>query len=139
MQVVRIFNMMEACKDGCTSHDAGAHRAWAAISRQTDTAGVLLAATRTRCGCGNYGDWSASVSGTSGLHPCVWAGCTNCRGSAVGVPVLRADLAAFRKLPAAEQVHMIARAAVLAAGRIGGVVEIDETTIDSTVDARLVA
>lgn len=53
-------------------------------------------AVNTRCACGSYGSWEDGVSGTSGNHSCVWAGCPNC-GSAVGRPLRSADLAWYER------------------------------------------
>ena len=52
----------------------------------------MVRAENTRCGCGRHGSWEHTISGTSGDRPCVWAGCPNCRGTAVGVPVLAIEL-----------------------------------------------
>lgn len=68
-------------------------------ARVRATAATMAAAEHVRCACGDYGDWDHSVSGTSGpaQKPCVWAGCPNCRGSALGVPVGADDLRYARK------------------------------------------
>lgn len=52
----------------------------------------LAAAEQARCACGDHGDWSCSLSGTSFDRPCAWAGCPNCSGQALGQPILMSDL-----------------------------------------------
>lgn len=57
----------------------------------------IEAAERTRCACGSLGSWDHSVSGTTGGAACVWAGCPNCSGSAVGRPIRAADLSWYER------------------------------------------
>ena len=57
----------------------------------------LRAAENTRCACGSYGSWDDSISGSSGDRSCVWAGCPNCSGSAIGRPILTTDLAWYER------------------------------------------
>lgn len=49
-------------------------------------------AEQAKCACGSPGSWDESISGSSGNQSCVWAGCPNCRGTAVGRPILTTDL-----------------------------------------------
>ena len=64
-----------------------------ANERMERISGTIVAAENTRCACGYTGDWSEAIHGTSGpaQEPCVWAGCPNCGGSAIGVPMLLTD------------------------------------------------
>lgn len=39
---------------------------------------------RVRCACGSHGSWSHTVSGSAHDNPALWAGCDNCRGTAIG-------------------------------------------------------
>ena len=81
------------------------------LARIRAVAERMVAAENTRCGCGRHGSWEHTISGTSGDWACVWAGCPDCRGTAVGVPVLavhlrfvnrfKAELARERKIAAA--------------------------------------
>ena len=81
------------------------------LARIQAVAEIMVRAEKTRCACGRYGSWDDDISGTSGDRACVWAGCPNCRGTAVGVPVLaielryvnrfKAELARERKIAAA--------------------------------------
>ena len=57
----------------------------------------LAEAKSARCACGYCRSWDHSVSGTSGVHDVVWAGCPNCSGSAIGRPILAADLAWYER------------------------------------------
>lgn len=41
-----------------------------------------------RCNCGSYGDVEHSISGTCSDMPAEWLGCDNCRGCAVGRPLV---------------------------------------------------
>lgn len=101
--------------------------------RMLEVARCLVAATRVRCACGNTGDWSESVSGTSGDRPCVWAGCGNCSGQAVGAPVLTAHLREWRKLTPGQRAELLA--CVVCDGTRAPAAEVDMDTIDSTIDA----
>lgn len=62
-------------------------------SDHRDIAATMAAAENTRCVCGDYGSWDRTIGGTSGpgMSPCVWASCPNCRGTAIGAPLLAAE------------------------------------------------
>lgn len=45
-------------------------------------------AQQARCNCGCYGDADHAMSGTAGDMPAVWLGCPNCRGQALGKPLV---------------------------------------------------
>lgn len=114
------------------SRSKGVIAAWRQHVRMMECAASMLAATRSRCGCGNHGDWSCDVSGTSGDRPCVWAGCANCRGTAVGVPVSQADRIAWSALT---PYHRAVYIAAVSSGVIGRKeIEIELDTTDSTFD-----
>jgi hypothetical protein len=70
------------------------------LARIKQVATTMVRAENTRCACGAHGSWDDTVSGTSGDRPCVWAGCPNCAGTAVGVPVLTIDLRYANRYPA---------------------------------------
>lgn len=53
---------------------------------------VAMECGRIRCGCGSYGTWSRTVSGTIGTSPAIWAECENCRGSAIGGGLVGEDM-----------------------------------------------
>jgi hypothetical protein len=57
----------------------------------------LRAAENARCACGDTGSWEHAIYGTSGGSDCVWAGCPNCSGQAIGRPILAADLAWYER------------------------------------------
>jgi hypothetical protein len=119
-------------KPGSYSKDVVA--AWQLASECEEIAETLLAATHARCGCGDTGDWSHSVSGTSGMDKCVWAGCANCGGSAIGSPVLLSDLKKWKKLPEARKLQYLATAIAKHTGTKERFVNIDVDTIGSTID-----
>ena len=66
-------------------------------ARLATIAKTMVAAENKRCACGDYGTWDSTISGTSGSTPCVWASCSNCRGSAIGSPVLASDMRYWRQ------------------------------------------
>jgi len=66
-----------------------------------ELAETMHRATLVRCGCGSYGSWDHAIRGTSGGDPCVWAGCPNCSGTALGCPVT-ADEFAYARSHASE-------------------------------------
>ena len=41
-----------------------------------------------RCACGYHGDASEWIAGTANDMPAEWLGCTNCRGQALGRPLI---------------------------------------------------
>lgn len=46
------------------------------------------AAQSVRCACSSYGDADHSISGSCSDMPAEWLGCTNCRGQALGQPLV---------------------------------------------------
>jgi hypothetical protein len=90
-------------------------------ARINDVAETMVAAENVRCACGDHGSWEHTISGTSGPGntPCVWAGCPNCTGRAVGIPVLLSDLRYARRQPAELDAARQYAAAKLAAERHG--------------------
>jgi hypothetical protein len=53
-----------------------------------EKARAAWAAQRVRCACRSYGDQQHSIGGTCEDLPAVWLGCTNCRGQALGYPMV---------------------------------------------------
>jgi hypothetical protein len=72
----------------------------AGVDRALRIHAAIRAAENTRCACGYHGSWDDDdvVHGTTGYQvPTVWAGCPNCTGSAVGVPITPDELAWYRR------------------------------------------
>lgn len=62
--------------------------------KKVDTLLVGQAAIETwrlqvvRCGCGSFGSEDSSISGSCTNMPAKWLGCPNCRGMALGFPLV---------------------------------------------------
>lgn len=122
------------CPAGCTRHGKSLHAFWDRQHHMREVAATLLAATRTRCGCGSTGDWSRSVSGTSGTQKCVWAGCGTCRGAALGAPVLLSELRGWQRLSPGEQAQRLGEAIAAEDEYRHHYIAIDMDTLGSTID-----
>ncbi len=64
---------------------------------------MIVAAEHVACACCSTGSWTEEdrVYGTSGDRDVVWAGCPNCRGTAIGSPISAVDLAWAERQPEA--------------------------------------
>ncbi len=60
--------------DGFLLTGRAARKAWASQS--------------VRCACGTYGDEDYAIDGTCRDMPARWLGCDNCRGRALGYPLV---------------------------------------------------
>lgn len=115
------------------SHSTAMIAAWKKQVRLIDLAETLIAATNVRCACGDHGDWSESISGTSWDQPCVWAGCGNCRGTAIGTPVSSREYREWMRMPDADKAEYLAHA--VCRGTRSTDADVDMDTLDSTLVA----